>query len=223
MDASFIDQVSAGLTSTSAYYVYSWMVLAGVLMVSLVSARFLLRIARTFSEADVLRRFPGPPPVRSEAVDRRIAELRRHADRAAASVAMRAIGLIIVGLIVPGAVIATLVLHQDWFLPGPSALATNGMALPVEELGYADLGIFLADQALRGGLADSFEVFGLGFSPIENNPGNLTYSGIILGYRILAGAVMLAILYLMMRVMIGRRHVHQAIQRLEGSQSAPGN
>lgn len=215
MDNGIIEAVKAALTSDTAIYAYSWAAIVVTLLVALALARSLLNIARTFNEADVLRRYPGPPPTRSDSIDRRIRDLRQHASRTASTVTWRAVGLVVVGLVIPGAIIAILVLYQDWFLPGPAALAMDGQAVNAAEIGAIDLGIFLSDQALRGGLADSFEVFGLGISPIENNPDNLTFSGIILAYRILAGAVMLAIGYLTFRVVLGRRHVQSAIARLE--------
>jgi hypothetical protein len=215
MDTDRFDQIIAALTGDIALYAYSWAAIVLTLLISLTVARALLNIAKTFNEADVLRRYPGPPPTKSGSIDRRIRDLRQHASRTASAVALRALGLMVVGLVIPGAVIAVLVVQQDWFLPGPAALALNGQGVGAAEIGALDLGVFLSDQALRGGLADSFEVFGLGISPIENNPDNLTFSGIILAYRVLAGAVMLAIGYLIHRVILGRRHVQAAIQRLE--------
>ena len=220
MESDIIDQLLNILRSPTAYYIYSWLAVALVLLASLGGARMLLRIAGTFSEAEVLRRYPGPAPTRTDSINQRISDLKRHAKNTALTVSMRSIGLLIVGLVVPGFVLASLVIYQDWFLPGPTALATNGIGVAADELRPYEIGIFLADQALRGGLADSFEVFGLGFSPIENNPDNLTYSGIILAYRMLAGAVMLSIGYLGWRVFVGQRHVQHAIRRLEDGETA---
>jgi hypothetical protein len=215
MDNEFLDAARAALTSDVAIYIYSWAAIALTLLVSLILARWLLNIAKTFDEAEVLRRYPGPPPTKSDSVERRIRDLRRHASRTAQTVAWRAMGLLVVGLVIPGTVIAVLVIHQDWFLPGPTALTLNGSGGSADQIGALDLAIYLTDQALRGGLADSFEVFGLGFSPIENNPDNLVYSGIILAYRAMAAAVILAIGYLALRLFLGRRHVQAAIERLE--------
>ncbi|MGY6662459.1 MAG: hypothetical protein ACXIVO_09075 [Glycocaulis sp.] len=86
------------------------------------------------------------------------------------------------------------------------------------------LTVFVIDQALRGALTDTFEVFGIGLSGLSNNPDNLVFSGLVLAYRSLCGIVLIAILLLLWRVLSALPNLHQAIAAYEDALAkAEGN
>jgi hypothetical protein len=104
--------------------------------------------------------------------------------------------------------------YQPWFLPQEAALLLDGEPARADTRSLAELGVFVLDQALRGGLSDAFEVFGLRLSAFENNPANLLFSSFTLGYRLVCGLVFAAILFVAGRIALGYRNLRAAIGEL---------
>lgn len=173
------EQVGAVLTSPSALWVYSWIVMA-LTFASLVAYAFWqLRIIRDFNEADMVLGKRGRPPEKPESIQNRIDTLRSHAGSVVGTLIGRATRIAGFGIILPGFLLAALAFYQDWFLPGPPALMLGGTASPASDVSIWHLLTFVLDQALRGGLSDAFEVFALSVSPVTNNPDNLAFAGFV--------------------------------------------
>ncbi len=212
--------VEIWLRSEAAMLIYSWMAIVLIfLAAAMISAR-LLRVIRDFSGKDLLRTQRGRKPVRQAAIDKRIKRLKMSASSKSKTIVGHAFGLFMVGIVVPGVLLALIAARQDWLMPGIPALVFDGAAVASGGFSYFDIALFVTDQALRGGLSDSFEVFGWALTEVQNNPNNVLYSSLTLFYRFLSGAVLAAILFVSIRIFSGAQQLNDKIQMLEEKQAA---
>ena len=203
------------LTSHATLYWLSW---AGVVLaLAGVSALVwsLLSVVRDFDEAHLIRQHRGPKAVRARTIRRNIAKFEDYARHAVRTIALRTTGLILVGIGLPGLLLALIAWNQPWFIPNEAVLLIDGAPASAHDQSVAELGIFILDQALRGGLSDVFEVFGLQLSAFQNNPDNILFSSFTLGYRLICGLVVASILYVIGRIVLGYRNLNAAIAELK--------
>tara|TARA_R110002072_G_scaffold13135_9_gene55526 strand:- start:8023 stop:8724 length:702 start_codon:yes stop_codon:yes gene_type:complete len=212
----FLDQILEALTSPVALWVYSWAGIILVLLVAILISIFQLRILKKFDEAKILKRYRGREPEKPESIQKRINELEAHAAGAIRGVSLRSIMMIASGVVIPASMLIFVAWYQNWFISGAPALIVANTPSLASEIEPLQLVAFSIDQALRGGLSDLFEVFGLSVTQVSNNPDNLVFSGLVLGFRALCGAVALGIAWLILRVGLGMRSLRAATQKLEG-------
>lgn len=122
--------------------------------------------------------------------------------------------MILFGVVIPGSLLIVIAWNQDWFMPGELVFLVSGEPSPAQNLSVVELFLFAVDQALRGGLTDLFEVFGLSIGSVSNNPGNVAFSSLVLGFRVLCGAVTVGLIALFARVAFGIWGVHEDVQQL---------
>jgi len=120
------------------------------------------------------------------------------------------VGIILgLGILLPGVMLGSVIHAHDWLLPGytgPLLTAHGG------EPSFAETGIFLLDQLLRGALLDVPEVFRLGLSPVENNPSNHAVSVLIVVFRAAAGLSLGGIGYIAWRLRRGLPKLRERIR-----------
>lgn len=219
-------QLAAWLSTPQTLFWASWLACGLVLAASGWSAWRLVRRVRSFTPAGVVENVPGARPKRPAAIERRIERARTYANSTLRLLLRQTALLVLTGMVVPGAVLATIASHQDWFLPAPPALVDDGLtnghvARPQEHPPATDeILVFVADQALRGALSDTFEVFGLSLSRVTNNPENLVFSALVLGYRLLCALAAAAVIYVAAATLRARPHMRAHIAALESQLAA---
>ncbi|MEE2527389.1 hypothetical protein V0U79_13565 [Hyphobacterium sp. HN65] len=211
MDESLWSQVWTQLNTPTAYWLYSWFGVTTALLIGIALGLVLLGVIREFDEAVLVRTYPGFQPSKPASVAKRIAEMEAHDGSAVRTISLYATGLILLGLILPAGLLLILLGYHDWFVPGSSPISSDDGAVRVSDLDPAELTVFLLDQTFRGGLSDTFEVFGIALTDLTNNPDNRVFSAFFLSYRILAGAVTVAILILGWRLAKGIKRLKDAI------------
>ncbi|MBX3494455.1 MAG: hypothetical protein KF899_15920 [Parvibaculum sp.] len=212
---SFWRDVALHLTSESALWIYSWAGLA-LAMIALAGLVFYMtHIARKLRAADFLKQWRGAKPKKVESIQKRIDDIIRFKRLRVFYVTSLVAGILTAGAVLPGGLLAMIAVWQDWFLPGPAALLIDGMPYAPAQTGFSELGLFVVDQALRGGLADTLEVFQVTFTSIENNPENFAYSGLVVLYRLIVGAAVAAMFFALVMVLLGLRNVENTIKSLE--------
>lgn len=189
------------------------MLLVLVLLIGL--ALRLLKVIRDFNEAEMIATSQGRPPTKPESIKRKIKLFEAHAAGSMKLALLRSLGLIGLGIVAPGILLIIIVAFDHWFLPGMPTLMDGEAVIDGSGVEPFSLTVFVIDQALRGALTDTFEVFGIGLSGLSNNPDNLVFSGLVLAYRSLCGIVLIAILLLLWRVLSGLPNLHQAIAAYE--------
>lgn len=110
---------------------------------------------------------------------------------------------------------ASIAVYQDWLLPGPPALIVEGAEISSGVIHLTDVAVFMADQALRGALSDTFEVFDLSLSRVTNNPESRFFSGLVLLYRFLFALAAAAMIYVFVSVVRAQPHMREYISELE--------
>ena len=203
------------LQSEQAMFALSWFALFACLGFSALVSYWLLSVVRSFNEAHLIRIFPGARPVVKMGIEKRIRELQTHASSLTTKLIVRSFGLLIVGLIIPGLVIGLIATQENWFLGGSIALALNGLPTASHSLEVTDVAVFVLDQAVRGALGDTLEVFNIGITPVSNNAGNFLFSVLVLLYRAIAGAVFVTVVYVFGRAIRGRQDLKEAITELK--------
>ena len=212
----FVERLLEVITSPFALWTYSWIGIVLVLLVAILIAVLQLRVIRKFNDADVLRSFPGKIPETEKGIEKRIGDLQRHARNRVSVITRRSLLMLIFGVIVPGSMLIFVAWYQSWFVSGSPVFLVSGAPLYAHEVEPFQLSAFVVDQALRGGLSDFFEVFGLGITPVSNNPDNVIFSGLVFAFRFLCGLVAVGIAWLLIRVGLGMRNLRLAIAKLEG-------
>lgn len=215
IETTFWQETATWLLSERALWLYSWIGLALAMALLAATVFYMTRIARKLRSSDFLRPWRGAKPKKPEAIQKRIDEIQRFTQRVSLYVIGLTMGIVVAGAILPGGLLAVVALWQDWLLPGPPALLIDGAPFIPAEAGLRELALFVTHQALSGGLADTFEVYRLTFTQLESNPDNLTYSGFVVLYRLMAGTAMAALLYAMGIVLLGMRHAGKTIKALE--------
>ncbi|MEQ9519780.1 MAG: hypothetical protein RLN89_10115 [Parvibaculum sp.] len=208
------------LQSDMAVFFYCWGGILSLLLMSAFAAKRLLAILDAFSEENLLRNFKGRKPQAPEAIERRIAELRRYSTSILALLTWRTVGLLFVGFVIPGGLLGLIATYQDFLLPGEPALMWPGETATRAHPTTADVALFVVDQAMRGGLSDAFEVFGIALTALTNNADNAFFSAFVLAYRFLTGIVAATILYVIYRIAKGIAPLNEAIKRLQAAHAA---
>ena len=208
-------QVVAWGTSEPVLFWIVWAALALVLAVAAYFAWHLVQTVRAFNSIDIVEIIRGPKPKRAATIQKRIDRARAFANSTLLSLSRQTSLLIFSGIVVPGAVMASIAVHQDWLLPGPPALIADGAESAIGVVPYADVAIFISDQALRGALSDTFEVFDLSLSRVTNNPDNMIFSGLVLFYRLLCALAAAALVYVFISVVRAQPHMREYIHDLE--------
>jgi len=203
------------LTSHATLYWLSWIGVVLALIGVMVLVWSLLSVVRDFDEAHLIRQQRGPRAVRAKTIRRNIMKFEEYARHAVRTIALRTTGLILVGVGLPGLILALIAWNQPWFIPNEAVLLIDGAPASAHDQSVSELGIFILDQALRGGLSDAFEVFGLQLSAFQNNPENILFSSFTLGYRLICGLVVATILYVIGRIVLGYRNLNAAIAELK--------
>jgi hypothetical protein len=195
------------LTSHATLYWLSWIGVVAALLAVLALVWALLSIVRDFDEAHLIRQQRGPKAKRARTIRRNIGKYEDYARHAVRTIALRTTGLLLVGIGLPGLILAV--------IADEAVLLIDGQPASAHDQSITELGVFVLDQALRGGLSDAFEVFGLQLSAFQNNPGNILFSSFTLGYRLICGLIFAAILYVIGRVVLGYRNLNAAIAELK--------
>lgn len=222
--ASIVNDLQVLTTSPEALLGYSWLGLALVLLLLVWLAFRLLKVIQDFNEAKLVATYRGRYPEKPESIRRRIEVFKAHYNGGMRSAFLRSLGLIGIGIVAPGMLLIIIVAFDHWFLPGMPSLLEGETVINGSGVEPFSLTVFVIDQALRGALTDTFEVFGIGLSGLSNNPDNLVFSGLVLAYRSLCGIVLIAILLLLWRVLSALPNLHQAIAAYEDALAkAEGN
>ncbi len=79
------------------------------------------------------------------------------------------------GVLMPASALFLATLHYPWLDHGARHLVANGMATTAQ-LNHDQAAMFVADQTLRGGLFDLFEVFAFQMTAIDNNPAVIPFT-----------------------------------------------
>lgn len=212
---SILTQTGALLTSPFALWTYSWVGIGLVLLAAISISSLQLRIIQNFNEAQLIERIPGPIPEKASSIKKRIDRLERHARDRMSDLSRRLSLMLIFGVILPASTLTVIAWYQSWFISGVPALLVSGVPTFASEIEPVQLVAFSLDQALRGGLSDLFEVFGFSVTEVSNNPDNLIFSGLVLGFRFLCGLVAVGVAWLIVRVVLGMRGLNAAISKLK--------
>ena len=189
----------------------TWAGLGVAVLVSVGLAIAQLGIIRSFDEAALIKQKRGRRALRPDTIRRQISEFESYADSVIGLAIMRTGYVLLFGVAVPGLLLAVLVYWQDWLMPGTAML----LDAPANGTNAQTLIAFVADQALRGGLSDAFEVFDLNLSPVRNNPDHLVFSWLIFGYRVVAGLIFAVIPVLLIQIARGTGALAGAIRQLK--------
>lgn len=223
MDRSYVlewmTQAGEALSSPTALWAYSWSAIGLAFVLSITLATYQLRIIRDFNRADLVRTFRGRGPERPKSIRRRIRDLKLFRNKKFAVLAARAALMLMFGIVVPGGLLIVIALNQGWLFPGEPALLINGTLVVGSDVGPLGLAPFVIDQALRGGLTDLFEVFDFSVSAVTNNPNNILFSTLVLGFRFVCGAVVVGLIVMIGRVILGGFGLAEKIEALEQSLS----
>ncbi|MFN3834557.1 MAG: hypothetical protein ACK4NO_01515 [Glycocaulis sp.] len=129
----------------------------------------------------------------------------------------QAVLILFFAVFVPGCLLVLLVYAAEFLFPGAEPLVKN------TNLGSVSLGdiiIFVADQTLRGGLSDAFEVFDLRVTDIGLNPENTLFAAFVLVHRTLAGITGIVIGLLLTSTVFGQPAYKVIKERLERMREA---
>lgn len=176
----------AVLSSPLAQRVYVLLIGAGILLVSLLSAKTGIRLvddqkAKTHKSLRALRM--GTPPDTRPKLTVKIGKLvSRYLLGLLAAIPGLLVSLVC-GVAIPAIVLFAMLFAYRWFDPlVPHLLDVAGQ--PVERLDLVSASWLLADQTLRGGLFDLIEIFALEVTPITNNPANIPFSMGLFAYHL---------------------------------------
>lgn len=211
-----IQNLIEGLTSEHAFFVYSWVALATGFFASMWFAYRLTRVVKQINAAEIFNGKDIPEYKIKGAIENRIEKLQKEANSGLASIFVRAGAMILFGVVIPGILLGTIVHFQTDLLPGPPVLVSGSEALAPSAVGYLQTVGFVFDQALRGGLSDTMEVFDLAITPIRNNPDQGLYAILLVVYRFVCGTVVTAMVYVSWRTYSGTRALNQALDNLRG-------
>ncbi len=221
MDGFRTKAISMGLQffelirSETALHIYTWIAI-GLIFSSLVfTALILLNRIKQFSADDIFERIHGPGPRRERTIKRRLKRMKAFASSVILTIARNAAILVLVGIILPGIMLGVIAAKQDWIWPGTYALSLNDVPTSGTQFAQSDLAVFVADQALKGGLSDAIEVFDLGLGNIRNNPENRWFSAFVFLYRLLSGAVVVTIAFVAYRIIVTLPDVKAATDKLQ--------
>ncbi|PHS29077.1 MAG: hypothetical protein COA85_01740 [Robiginitomaculum sp.] len=199
----------------AAIYIYIWSLIIILTATSIIIAFYLLYRIRNFKNSDLIERIRGPAPQRKRSIVRRIKRLKAFTSSVRLTLVRNSLVLIIVGIIMPGVLLGSIAAKQTWLLPGTYALELDGTPTDSLEFARTDFLLFVTDQALRGSLSDTLEVFDYALTDIQNNPKNILFSIFVLFYRFLTGFVAASIFYVGYRIIRAVPHVRKDITKWE--------
>lgn len=210
----FVQNLIERLTSEPAIFVYSWVALVAGFIASMWIAYRLTGVVRQINAAEIFNGQDIPEYKIRKPILNRIDKLQKNANSGLASIFVRAGAMILFGVVIPGVLLGTIVHFQTDLLPGPPILVSGSEALAPSAVGYLQTVGFVFDQALRGGLSDTMEVFDLAITPIRNNPDQGLYAVLLVVYRFVCGTVVTAMLYVSWRTYRGTRALNRALENL---------
>lgn len=185
------------ITSEMAQRLYVVSLSAGVLLASLRRAynhkAILDEITETYFEVS----FPGRVPTNPKSIHKR--DIREAEIRHVRVVALwrRLAELVVLGVVVPSAFLGAATIWYDWFDPSQSPLVLQGSGEPVRAPPTQQLIMYIADQILRGGLFDFFEVFNFNIASLTNNTRAYAYStGLVFFHLYVESFMLFGLLYL---------------------------
>jgi hypothetical protein len=213
--ANFYDKLALIFSSDTALHVYTWIAIALIFSLLVITAFVLLKRIKQFSADDFFERINGPGPRKERTIKRRLKRMKNFASSVIMTIARNAAILVLVGIVFPGIMLGVIAAKQDWIMPGTYALNLNDVPTSGTQFAQTDLAIFVADQALKGGLSDTFEVFDIGLGNIRNNPQNKWFSALVLLYRLLSGTVVVTIGFVAYRIVVALPDIKTATDRLQ--------
>ena len=224
-ETTFWQETATWLLSEQALWLYSWIGLALAMALLAASVVCMTRKAQKLQSKDILQTKRGRPPVHAPAIEKRIREIQRFKETKVFNTLAFGIGIIIAGVVLPGGLLAGIVIWQDWLLPGAPALLLDDAPFLLTETGFGELALFVAQQALSGGLADMLEVYRFSITQLECNPESFAFCGLVVLYRIIASAAVATCLYVTGIILLGTLQVIRTIKYLRdsmaGSTSTP--
>ncbi|PHS22360.1 MAG: hypothetical protein COA85_11780 [Robiginitomaculum sp.] len=203
------------IRSEIALHIYTWIAILLVFSLLVITAFFLLNRIKQFSTNNVIEKFKGPEPKRERSIKRRIKRMKAFASSVILTIARNAAALVLVGMVLPGIMLGVIVAKQDWIMPGTYALSLNDVPTRGTQFSQRELIVFVADQALKGGLSDAIEVFDIGLGDVRNNPENRWFSALVFLYRLLSGAVVVTIAFVTYRIVIALPDIKMATNTLQ--------
>jgi hypothetical protein len=218
--SGFFQTIITCLMSDTAIFIYIWMGLLASFLVSIWGAYKLTGIVREIDAAAIFSDQNIPEYKTRQPILNRIAKLGKHAKNGYVTVLIRTSAMLLLGIVVPGLLLGLIVHYQDRLLPGPAILIAGGEPISSSAVSYFETVGFILDQALRGGLSDAMEVFGLRITPITNNPDQGVYTVMVFFYRLVCGTVAAAIVYVTLSVINGGRALGQAQTNLQAQLEA---
>jgi hypothetical protein len=215
MEDGFLQSVITVITSDTAVFWLSWLGLAAGFVLSIWIASRFYGIVKEINEAAIFADQDIPFYKIRKPILNKIQKLEGKAKNGLATVAWRSSAMLFFGMIVPGLLLALLVHFQHRLIPGPPILLMADQVLPQGSVSYFDTAVFVLDQALKGGLNDLMEVFGLSVSPITNNPEQGVYTTMVYLFRLTCGTIGGGMVYAAIKVFTGTRALNQAIANLK--------
>lgn len=143
-------------------------------------------------------RYPGRVPVNPRSIRRRALRAAKTKNERMIELWSKIVALFALGIMVPAVFLYLGTVHYGWFDPTTLPLAVRGTGEPSAVPPPFELMLYVADQLLRGGLFDAFEVFQWPVAGHTNNHKAVYYSLGVLGFHLYAEAfVIFGLLYLM--------------------------
>jgi len=115
------------------------------------------------------KRYRGRAPTRKETIDRREEEMIAFREDRARGIWLAVGELFTLGVLFPATLLALGTLYYGWFDAGAAPLLDDRSGIPVRDPSLWQIGAYVADHMLRGGLFDLMEVFKLHASTVTNN------------------------------------------------------
>ncbi len=167
-----------------------------IFLFTFVSVGYAFRILsrlRDFDRDDFIKRIPGPKPHKTESLERQARWKRDHASSILRLKLMDSFYAMALGVGVPLAAFCFITLYPEWFvIDGVLWRDARTNSILTEPTGV-QMALFFADQALKGGLNDVFEVFQLSVSTMTNDPTNFGYAGVVLAFRMIMDVFVLSL------------------------------
>lgn len=175
---------------------------ATVSALELVTVSFAVAYTATKKQIDVIQKFSakvavpdfgGFDPYRLKGVLKRIRDLWNRAVEAWKSVFVGVVKLLVMGVVLPALFLCAVVVGNGIVFGGSTCLLTWSETNGCEGIGPREAIEFTIDQSFKGAGNDIAEVYRLDLADVENNTENHFFSILVIMFRLLTGAVGLAI------------------------------
>lgn len=138
-------------------------------------------------------KFPGPDPHKENSKDKRKAALDARAAEKLEPFWCALWKLLGAGLAVPTIIFVLVTMNYSWFDPTGLPFLSLMDKLPLRTVNDETITYFMLNQFSHGALFDFLEVFDINMVTVANNPDNYWFSGIVLLYRTLISAFIVAL------------------------------